>query len=369
MSRIEISRRTQLTRASATILIDNLLQMGLVAEGDDKVAQSGRRVKEVQLRADRYICGGISIDRDFIRIGLIDFGGREISSYNLKNIDEYSSKEAVLYIMDEFQEMLRRKGNGVELLGIGIITPGAIDTNAGHILKPPNFERWWDVNIVTPFVERFSCPVFLEKNANAMALAERRYFQHGRHRNFMELYVGNGVGSGLILEGELYDGGSVSGVEIGHTSINFDGPMCSCGNNGCAELYASLPNIVKYANTQDARFTTWESIIQLANFGETKAEGIVELEAKYLAMLVVNSVNLLNVDAVILCGQIVHNAELLSSLIQRLVDQRLFVNRQHSVEVLCSKGDFDNNILAAANIPIEAFFGRRREVESLWNIF
>ena len=370
MSRIEISRRTKLTRASVTILIDSMIQMGLVTEGDDKVAQSGRRVKELRIRANRYVCGGVYIDRDFVKIGLIDFSGKEIFSQNLHNISEYFTEDSIIsYIINEFQNMLYYKGTGAELLGIGIITPGPINTKTGQILKPPHFERWWGVNIVKPFADRFSCPVFLEKNSNAMALAERRYFQHGRHENFMELYVGNGIGSGLILEGQLYDGGDISGVEIGHTSINFDGPPCDCGNTGCAEIYASLTNIVKYARTRDARFTNWKTIVQLAYFGVEEALNIIELEARYLSMLVVNCVNLLNVEAVILCGQITDNSEFLISLIQRFVDQRLFVNRQKSVEVLCSKGNFDNNILAAANIPIEAFLGRRKDVLSLWDAF
>jgi glucokinase len=136
-----------------------------------------------------------------------------------------------------------------DLSGIGIGAPGSVDFERGMILHPPNLPGWEEVPVVALMRDRWQVPVRIDNDANCAALGEA-YFGAGRRvAHFVGITLGTGVGSGIIIDRKIYHGEKGYGGEFGHTSIDYNGPPCGCGNFGCIEAY--LGNSYLVANARE----------------------------------------------------------------------------------------------------------------------
>lgn len=141
-------------------------------------------------------------------------------------------------ITDDARALLAEAGASPgELAAVGLSLPGPIDLERGALVNPPNLPGWGDVPIRRHMEEAFGCPVFLENDANAAALAEWRFGAGQGSRHMIYLTMSTGVGGGLVLNGRIYRGVAVSAGEIGHMPIEWEGERCACGLRGCLEAY------------------------------------------------------------------------------------------------------------------------------------
>ena len=241
------------------------------------------------------------------------------------------------------------------LLGLGITAPGPLEVNNGIILSPPNLGTWRNVQIVGFFAERLGTLVLLENNANALVLAEKSFGLGREHESFLQLVVDSGVGAGLILNGELTKGATGFGNEFGHISLNPDGPVCSCGNRGCFELYASIPNLVSAVSHDHPELSSWRQIVALARTGHLPARNAVEREANYLAALIVTAVNILDLQVVVICGEIGAEAEDLRQSISTKVNAQVISRGSRQVSILQSQLEASPPVLSSANLVVEHF--------------
>ena len=357
-SRSELARRMGLTRAALSVIVDALKQMSVVVEGDVITPKSrGRSSTELQWNKDAFYCVGISLQRKNITVELTDFCGNLLA---VSVINPYTAgaedKEALLAsigdIINNFLISVKPPG---EFLGIGISSPGPFDLQTGTILNPPNFIFLHNTPIVQLLKERFKCKVIIENDANACALAELRYGTKEKFDSFLLLDINEGVGSGLILNCKLNRGIMGGGNELGHVTIKMDGPKCQCGNYGCAELYCSIPNIVEQAKELDERLKTWKTVVEFAYDGMPAALEILNKEAKYIATMAVTAINILDIQAVVLTGQVAYHPELLISMIKAEVNDRIFARLSRTVKVLPSQVTQNSHALLGSNLMIENY--------------
>jgi len=356
-SRAELSRRTGLTRAAIGVIADQLLQEGILREGRTQKAYGGigRNSLELEIHPDAFYSIGLNISRLNFSIGLSDFAGN-IHQHIQKSLDLSMSPDEILdMICVELDRLISAPLLPGKLLGLGITAPGPIDARRGMILNPPNFEKWSNVPIVDFFSDRMQGRVLLENNANALALAEKTYGLKGEYASFLELVVDTGVGAGLIINNELFKGTEGFGNEIGHTTIQINGPRCSCGNYGCVELYASIPNLIDTVSKTDGKLQSWQAIVDKASEGSSMARAALDLEAEYLACAIVNAVNVLDVQAVVLTGDIAYHAEELNKSISRKVNERFIARGAKRIEILSSQLLQDPVILSSANLVMESY--------------
>lgn len=332
VSRAELSRRTGLTRAGISGIIEELMSKGVVVEGETMPNKVGRSSVELKLNGERYLIAGISVSRDYCTVGISNFCC-EILEYQKVAFDkDHDDPRMVLgKITQIIREML--SGKETALLGIGIISPGTLDISSGRILSPPNFERWHNLNICDFFRKEFQCPVALENNAKAIAISEKYCGAAGTVRNYVEIVVDYGIGGGIVADGQLYKGSFGSSSEFGHTTVNMNGELCSCGNRGCAELYANIPNIIAYAQESDSRVECWEEIVDRAEAGDMAMRRVLEREIECLAAVIVSAVNIIDPEVVFVGGDILYRPELLISGIQARVDQRIMRRAVSGVEI------------------------------------
>ncbi|MEI8200860.1 MAG: ROK family protein [Eubacteriales bacterium] len=354
-SRAELSRMTGLTRSAISLIVDGLLGDDILREGCEQGGRVGRKSVSLVINPLAFHSIGLTISRGQYAVGLVDFGGT-IQKRISKPLDPHMSVPDTLELIAKEAEMiLRTNPLPGRLLGMGITAPGPLDVKRGMILHSPHFEKWSDVSIVDFFSRRIPGTILLENKANAMALAEKTFCMKGKYDSFLELVIDAGVGAGLIIEGDLYKGGTGFGNEFGHTSINMNGPRCDCGNFGCAQLYASIPNLLIEACKQDPLLDSWEQIADLSLAGNAAACSILEMEAEYLASIIVNAVNILDIEAVVLTGVIAYHPDELNDKITRKVNDRFIARGTRQIKILASRMAKYPDTLSSANLVMEHY--------------
>jgi len=354
-SRAELSRMTGLTRSAISLIVDGLLGDDILREGCEQGGRVGRKSVSLVINPLAFHSIGLTISRGQYAVGLVDFGGT-IQKRISKPLDPHMTVPDTLELIAKEAEMLlRTHALPGRLLGMGITAPGPLDVKRGMILHSPHFEKWSDISIVDFFSRRIPGTILLENKANAMALAEKTFCMRGKYDSFLELVIDTGVGAGLIIEGDLYKGGTGFGNEFGHTSINMNGPRCDCGNFGCAQLYASIPNLLIEACKRDPKLDSWEQIADLSLAGNAAACSALEMEAEYLASIIVNAVNILDIEAVVLTGDISYHPDELNDKISRKVNDRFIARGTRQIKILASRMAKYPDTLASANLVMEHY--------------
>ena len=233
MSRAELARATGLTRAAASLIVEELLNAGVVTELVPQSAGRGRSATPLVLRPDSYYALAVDLARKGCTVGLCDIGGKLLQCRELPKQGDMVA--AIIGVLASLLETVDKS----KVLGIGISAPGPLDCESGRILNPPRFERWHGVDIGKRLSESLGLPAYLEHDVCAMALHQRNT---GCSRNFMLLFIDIGIGAAIVSDGELL--GNFTG-ELGHTTIRFDGWLCECGSRGCLETYASIPALLE----------------------------------------------------------------------------------------------------------------------------
>ncbi|MBI2874524.1 MAG: ROK family protein [Firmicutes bacterium] len=239
------------------------------------------------------------------------------------------------------------------LAGTGMGAPGPLDADSGMILEAPNLPEWVGIDMVTPLRTTLGCPVWLENDANLGALGESWF---GAARGFQEvLYitVSTGIGGGIISGGRLIRGACGTAGEVGHMTVNMDGPICGCGNRGCLEGLASGPAIARRAEAALERdrlktgvlatfkvgrgSLTAEDVFRAAWEGDPLALEVVEETGRYLGTGVASLLNLLNPEVVVIGGGVAAAGGLLLEPLTRHALSRAFKSATRNVKIVASE--------------------------------
>lgn len=248
LSRIELSKLTGLTKMTLSNLITELIEENIVKEivTNIQIKTPGRNPIILDISQNAPYIYGVLIRRNICQITITNLKG-EIINIVEENYPKILTNNSLETLLKKLFSKIS-KNNKRKMLGIGISSIGPIDDIKGLILSPPDFGEVCNFNIVDFFKSLSPLPIFLINDANAGALAEKMYGLGKNIDNYIYLHIMNGIGAGLVLENKIYTGNLGQGGEIGHTSLNFNGPLCSCGNRGCLDCYTSISNILKKAN-------------------------------------------------------------------------------------------------------------------------
>lgn len=368
ISRIELARMSGLTKGGITPIISDFLKMDLIRECGTYTTSSGRRPIGLEIVPERLSVIALDFKRLNYYLSLINFAG------DIVYFEEYTYQ-----FNDTFKSILDKILNSIEyiltekdkknIIGIGITAPGPLDFKKGIILCPPNFLETKNVPIKNIVEERFGIPAYLDNNANAYAIAEKYYGSAKEYSSFIYLSVDEGVGAGIMLKDELYRGRGGFGSELGHTTINMNGPQCSCGNYGCVEVYASVPSllkqlegIVKQKNTYSPyieeimrkRSLKWDDFLTGLNIKDTACIEILQREARYLSNIVVTASNLLEPQAIIIGSQLAECGELIIKPLKNIVYKQTATRDIHLPAIHVATTDY-GALIGGATMVINHF--------------
>ncbi len=238
-------------------------------------------------------------------------------------------------------EALKNKANvkNDELIGIGVGSPGVVDSNSGVVLRWTNF-GWEDAPLATRLSDLTKTGVVVANDANVAALGESTFGATAQYQSSILLTLGTGIGGGMVFDGKLIEGYKCAGAELGHITIREGGLLCSCGRRGCYEKYASATALIqqtRHAMVENLQSKMWgivEGKIErvdgrtafiAAREGDETAKRVIEQYVGYLSEGIADFVNILRPEAIVLGGGVANEGEALFEPLRKAVDERSYI--------------------------------------------
>ena len=298
----------------------------------------------------------IDVGGSKIMMGAVDSNGKSGYKFN-KQVNPSITSKDIIDIIDEGIIQIKKEENNYRFVSVGITIPGLADSDSG-IWKYACFSGIKDFRIVEILFTRLKLPIFIENDVNACAYAEKLFGNCKREKDFLWITVSNGVGGGLIINGDIYTGAFGYAGEIGHFNVVENGNKCPCGKNGCLEAYAAGPGIVRryYEKLNIHDKNKWQisakRIAEIAKSGGGTAIDVYRETGFYLGKAIAYAVNLINPAKVILGGGISLDFELLISGLMNSFNQNVFTEAGHMVKIEKTGLSYDAAMLGAAAIAL-----------------
>lgn len=293
-----------------------------------------------------------------IELGLVDPSDRIIARKRIATEAERGPASVVERIAACVDELAAHLPAHERITAMGMCTPGPVDHVNGVLLDPPNVQGLHYAPLGALLTDRLGFPVRLEHDAKAAALGEF-YFGAGRgEQSMVYIIVGTGVGAALIMDGVVYRGLHNSAGEFGHTVLDRNGLLCSCGNHGCVETFMSGPRLAQwYEILQEGRPSslvighsplTGEAVATLAAQGDPTGLKVITQAGEALGAAVATLAMIVNIDLYVIGGSVAKCGELLLAPARQAVPRHAFASVASHVRVVASGLDTDAPILGCA---------------------
>lgn len=346
LSRSELADKMGLTRAAVSLIVNDLLENKIVLEAESRSAPSGRPPVVLEINPDRGLVGAIDMGATHMSIALADFTARILKEIEVP-FDIKAGPDACLDQANQsLLHLLELKGLAItDLSAVGIGVPGPVITEAGMVVAPPIMPGWDHYPIRTALEKMWECPVTLNNDAELGALGEWAYGAGRGEKNIAYIKVGSGIGAGLILNQQIYGGTTGAAGEIGHLTIEENGPLCSCGNRGCLEAFAGGHAIAKQgqALVKSGKRTilselpvekiTAHEVAEAARRGDIHAQEILRRAGTFIGIAIAGLINLFNPSIVIIGGGVAQAGDLLTASIRQAVRERAMRASEQSVRI------------------------------------
>ena len=332
VSRADLARQMSVGRGMVTSLVNELLDDGAIYEGAAVDAPRGRRPTMLFVRTHDRLA--ISIDVRFSRtyLMLTDFGGTALALETFDTIVVPTALAAEL--TRRIKRLLKAHRAAGTCHGIGLVVPGMVDHATGRVLNAPQL-GWKNVDIRDALSRSTGLPVQIENAPLACALAYMWLGETGRDtpRDFVYVTVSDGVGAGVVVNGEVVRGHGSSAGEFGHVPLDLEGPECMCGARGCVETYTSnLATLSRYLGHEfspavarellTASGVTIEDVVARARAGEPRAVAALADTARYLGIGFAVIINSLNPSQLVVGGEIVGAWDQIEPIIRSVIRER-----------------------------------------------
>jgi len=364
LARIEIAKTSGLNKSTVSSIVAGLLEEALIYQKIEPNPNIGRNPINLYLKLGAHFVGAINIDAPTTRIAIADLDGSPRESCEL----ETESKDAANFVRRCVQQLfqLQKRLQIKHLKGIGVSIAGIVDPVRASVVFAPRLG--WEDFAIGKLIEELcpkEGPITVDNDARASALAE---LWHGNHdlnlSDFVFLYVGPGIGTGIVVEKELVYGNSYAAGEFGHTTLFEGGELCSCGNYGCWEAYASDRATVKrylaqkhHDPSSSPRIMLQEVIEQATKHHEAVARDTLRQTGHYLGMGIADIIKAVDPEAIIIGGHITGAWEIIYPEIMQTLSMRAFFGKKRDIRILpTSLGAARPRLLGAATLAIKKKF-------------
>lgn len=368
ISRVELARATGLTGATVSTVVRRLLDEGLVVEAGRAESTGGK--PRVLLRLDpaaRYAVG-VHLDHAGITYVIANLGGQVVARWRRPGAGADDPREVVARIASEITATVARVGvDPARLLGVGVVSPGPLSTSTGTTLAPAVMQHWAEFPLADAIEDAIGLPALLDNDATAAALGE--YWSGGVPTGAVcaALYMGTGIGAGIIVDGTVYRGRSSNAGEVGHVCVDVDGPPCWCGNRGCIEVLAGPTAVVARAAAAGVALPgrsvaeDFAALARAAARGEDVPVRLLADSARYLAAAAQALANVLDLDLLVLTGaSFAHAGSLYLPVVQERLTGGFFARATHDVRVTISTHASEAAAVGAAALVLQAELAPRQ---------
>jgi glucokinase len=307
---------------------------------------------------------GIDLGGTNLKIALLDSKYR-IRLKEILSTKSFIKRESLIRaIVDSVNKIIQDGGlKKSDISGVGLGLPGPIDVRQGLVHFFPNIPGWKEVRLKNILQAKLRLPVYMDNDANLMALAEYRLGAARGSRNAVCLTLGTGVGGGIIIGGQLYRGSSFSAGEIGHIPLNENGPRCNCGAVACLESYIGNKKILREARRVFRRNISLEELSRLAKKADARAIKIWDGVGLRLGIALTGVVNLLAPDVVVIGGGVANAGRRLFDRVEEVISRRAMRVQAQGVKVLKARLASDAGMIGAALLVAESIHGVAKSVK------
>ena len=372
VSRSQISRVTQIRPGTVISFINGLIKDSIIREVGPGESTGGRKPILLEIDPEGGFTVGVQLLEHSV-IGVVTnlegVVNKEVQTKNgARRGKRALIKKAIQTVKLVMRESLVPKE---KVLGIGLAIPGLVDSEEGISIYCALHPWWKKIPFKEIFEAEFGVPVYIENDTRALTLAEKWFGVAKGVDNFVYLDVGEGIALGIVLNGELYKGTGGKAGEFGHTSIDENGPLCTCGNRGCLEAISSTLAVEKEAKRLlkegvnstikervggDIEQATYLDVIEEAKQGDKVALRVIDDVGRHLGIAISNMVNLFNPAMVIVGGRMAEAGNLILDPIAKTVKMRALSAISDEVEVTLSQLGKAAVARGAATLILQAMF-------------
>ncbi|MBO7743258.1 ROK family transcriptional regulator [Paenibacillus sp. MWE-103] len=305
VSRAEVSKLTGMSATAIGRIVGDLIDGGLVRETDQYSTGVGRRATMLDIDVHSIMSAGIEIDRNRLKIGLVDLDGRIAAQRELELGRSNSRPEAIVEtIASAVRKLADEHGiDASKLIGVGVGMPGVMNPEEGTAVFSAQL-GWSNVSFAPALREKIGLPVVLDNDLKVKALGESGTASISGDSKTALISIGSGVGSAIVIDGKIFRGANNIAGEIGHSTIDPNGKLCECGKRGCLQTYITDLALLQEAG-QIKPVGSVEELYRLMQGGETWAFNIIDRACTYIAITINNVVCTYNPDTIVMAGSFI----------------------------------------------------------------
>lgn len=302
---------------------------------------------------------GVDLGGTNLRTALLSPDGKILDKHKEATRASDGWKKVVARLIDSIKKQHESAGRmGVNVAGVGVGAPGVIQSDRGIVVKSPNFPDWNNLPLKDALEKALDLPVHIENDANAAALGEQWLGAGHGIGSMILLTLGTGVGGGIVLNNQIWQGADGMAGELGHMTVIPDGRLCGCGNNGCLEMYASARGIVQSYHERKhatASFTevTSELVYELARKGEADALAVMQGMGSMLGIGIANLINIFNPEMIVIGGGVKDAWPLFIDATRAEIRKRAFEVPAARTRIVESKLGDDAGMVGAAAVALQ----------------
>lgn len=371
ISRAEIAKLTKLTPPTVTNIVGELLESKLVVESDLGESTGGRKPIMLRINSSAFYVIGVDAGAKRVKAVTATLDGNVVQQV----IEKYPSiltVEAFLAAVKSAVVKVKEatKAPSGAFLGIGVGMHGLVDPNKGLSIFAPHLNLH-DIPIKSFLEKELNLPVEVDNDVRALALAESWFGQGQGIADFIVVNVGTGVGAGIILDHQLYHGTSFTAGEMGHTTIDVNGPKCSCGNYGCVEALTAGPAIARRVQQAirlgkksvleemvngNLEEVTGELVYRAAQQGDPVAIEVLADTGRFLGIGIANLINTLNPTRIILTGGVSRAGGFVLNSLKETVRTRALSAPAKAVSIVISELGANATAIGAVTLLLQKLF-------------
>ncbi len=373
-SRSELVARTGLGRAIVAQRVGELVDRGLVIEGDVGPSTGGRPPRRLTFRADAGHVLVADLGATSIDVALTALDGRVLAHHDEPASIE-AGPEAGLDRVDALFDTLLRTTTGIpgRLWGVGIGVPGPVEFESGRPISPPIMPGWDGYPIRERFAARYNAPVWVDNDVNLLAMGEWRSGVAAGHDNVVVVKVGTGIGAGIISDGHLHRGAQGSAGDVGHIQVTEDpAVICRCGNIGCLEALAGGGALGRAGETaalegrserlrlalDQGGSVSAQDVARAASFGDPAAVALLQSGGRRIGSMLASVVNFFNPSLVVIGGGVANSPDQFLASIREAVYGRSLPLATRDLLIQRSSLGGLAGVIGASSMVVDQLFAR-----------
>jgi len=360
IGRAEIARESGLSPATITSLTNELIKERLVLEAETGESSGGRRPVLLSLNPRGGFAIGVKVAEDNVIGALIDIHAAVVAKRTDK-LKGHDPEEVCMRIVDTVSSLIKEaEVPKKRVLGLGVGLAGVVDTERGISRQQPFF-GWRDVSLGDMLKKKLRMTVMIDNDVNTLTLADRLYGAGQGIDNFLTVTIGRGIGLGIVIDGRLFRGSRGAGGEFGHTVIEGNDLVCSCGKHGCLETIVGEAGLLREAARAEAQgllpsVQAIDDLISLAQGQNSEAQRIIAQAGDALGKGIANLINLFNPTLILISGEGIGAGNLLFDPMRTSVEKYVMPPLQDDTELRIDPMSDDAWAVGAASLILNEIF-------------